>query len=52
MSYDKFLHNYNLPNVYMMHFNSIVSAISKFLKSVTFEKAHIKKPVILSYQFI
>ena len=43
MSYDEFLNNYNLPNVYMMQFNGIISAISKFLKSVSVEKACIKK---------
>ena len=49
MSYDEFLNNYNLPNVYMMQFNGIISAISKFLKSVSVEKHAFKKPVILSY---
>ena len=43
MSNDDILHNYNLPNVYMMQFNGIISAISKFLKSVSVEKACIKK---------
>ena len=40
--YDEILHNYNLPNVYMMQFNCIIGAISKFLKSVTVEQACIK----------
>ena len=42
MSYDEFLYNYNLPNVFMKQFNGIISAISKFLKSVSGEKACIK----------
>ena len=49
MSYDEFLSNYNLPSVYMMQFISIISAISKFLESVSVEKTCIKKHVILSY---
>ena len=47
MSYDEFLHNYNLPNVYMMQFHSIISATSK-----SFIKAYIKKicyPIIQMY---
>ena len=55
MSNDDILHNYNLPNVYMMQFNSIVSAMSKFfIESVSVEKACNKKNphVILSYQCI
>ena len=48
MSYDEFLHNYNFPNVYMMQFNSIISAIFKFLKSVSVEKACIKN--LLSFR--
>ena len=39
MSYDEFLHNYNLPKTYMMQFNSFINVISKFLKSVSVEKS-------------
>ena len=45
-----FLHYNN--NVFMMQFNSIISAISKFWQSVTVKKSCIKKPVILSYQWL
>ena len=42
MSYNEFLDIYNLPNVYMMQFNSIISAIYTFLKSVSVEKNALK----------
>ena len=37
LTYDNFLHMFNLPDIYVMQYNSIISAISKFLKSVFVE---------------
>ena len=47
MSYDEVLHNDNLPNIYMMQFNSTICALSKCLNSVSVEKACIKKTCYL-----
>lgn len=43
LTYDYFLHMFNLPDIYVMQYNSIISAISKFLKSVFVERVNIEK---------